>query len=325
MNIFKALSEGNGKISETNVTSFMSYLFDSSNELKNSFFTLFINLIDKNLETNKISNLLNLNQNMIREQICAFSNKYYVTSEPEYTINDNNGKRQIPDILLRITSKHDNEDLIYLIVENKINKGALKKGQIEKQLDYFLQSEDYDKGKPIYSILITTDDKAFEKMYSQAVQINNKTVWLKWTNHIDTDNSIEATLRKLIIYEHNAEIEPIDPNTQFIFKSFIDYISTELSYKESGKKNFNYKGFDEVGMAIAELDGLQYYIKKFSNNMIRLFDENYNLMEVDVKPILRKINEKYKLGIELLHTTGAAKNTQILGSEIINKLIKHNI
>ncbi|MDR1055835.1 MAG: hypothetical protein LBL90_08455 [Prevotellaceae bacterium] len=36
MNIFKALLVGNGKISETNITSFISYLFDMTNELKNS-------------------------------------------------------------------------------------------------------------------------------------------------------------------------------------------------------------------------------------------------------------------------------------------------
>jgi hypothetical protein len=50
MNIFKALSGGNGTISETNVTSFMSYLLDSTNELKNSFFVLFARLIDSEIE-----------------------------------------------------------------------------------------------------------------------------------------------------------------------------------------------------------------------------------------------------------------------------------
>ena len=320
MNIFKALSAGNGKISETNVTSFMSYLLDSSNELNNSFFLLFLNLIDKHLESDKLCDLLNLNQKLIRNQILSFSKNYLVTAEPEYSITDNKGRKQIPDILLRITSKQNEEDVAYLIIENKVNKGALKKGQIEKQLDVFLHSEDFDLQKPIYSILITTDEKAFEKMFTSAVETNNKTIWLKWTNHLDNKDSIEDTLRKLIIHEQNAEIEPIDPNTQFIFKSFIDYVSTELSYKERGTKNFSYKGFDEVGKANFELDGKEYSLKRFSNHMIRLFDKNDNLLEVQVKPILRKINDKYELDINLLHSTGVDKNTQILGREIINKL-----
>lgn len=41
MNIFKSLSQGNGTISETNITSFLSYLLNSTNELDNSFLVLF--------------------------------------------------------------------------------------------------------------------------------------------------------------------------------------------------------------------------------------------------------------------------------------------
>ena len=48
MNIFKSLSQGNGSISETNITSFLSYLLNSTNELDNSFILLFLELIDKN-------------------------------------------------------------------------------------------------------------------------------------------------------------------------------------------------------------------------------------------------------------------------------------
>ena len=322
MNIFRALSDGNGKISETNVTSFMSYLFNSSNELKNSFFILFINLIDENNGTLKICDQLELKKNTIREQISTFSNKYLVTSEPEYLINDDNGKRQIPDILVKVILKESQEDFMYFVIENKINKGALKKGQIEKQLDFFLQSEDINKEKPIYSVLITPDDNVFEKMYIPAEMKHHRTIWLKWTNHVENSNSIEAILRKLIIHEHNAEIEPLDPNTQFIFKSFIDYISTEFSFRESGKRNFSFKGFDEIGMANVELDGSSFCIKRFSNKMIRLFDKNGTLLEGDVKPILRRINDKYELGIDLFHSSGTAKNTQVLGEDIINSLKK---
>ncbi len=320
MNIFKALSEGNGKISETNVTSFMSYLLDSSNELNNAFFVLFLNLIDKSLETDNLFDLLDLKKNSIREQIISFSNEYVVTSEPEYTIIIENGRKQIPDILLRISSKNEGEDLAYIIIENKISKHALKKGQIEKQYNYFKRSEDFDKSKPIYSLLITPDDNAFERLIVKAEETNSKTVWLKWTNHIEKEQSIEASLRKLIKYEQNAEIEPIDPNTQFIIKSFIDYIATEFSYRESGKRNMSFKGFDEVGKAYAEIRESIYYIKRFSNNMIRIFDKNDNLMEIEVMPILKEINKKYNLRINLNHPTGYAKNTQVLGKDIINGL-----
>ena len=54
--------------------------------------------------------------------------------------------------------------------------------------------------------------------------------------------------------------------------------------------------------------------------MIRLFDEEDNLKEVEVKPILRDLNQALGLDIELYHSTGKAKNTQIFGREIINKI-----
>lgn len=320
MNIFKALSEGNGRISETNVTSFMNYLLDSANELNNSFFVLFAKLIDQHQDNNKLCDLIGISQKTIREQILYFSNNFSVSSEPEYSIKKLDGSKQIPDILLRINSKSTEEDIAYLIIENKINKSAIKKGQIEKQFDYFSKSEDYEKGKPIYSILITPDEKVFDKLYSQAIEKNEKTVWLKWINHSELSFSIEAILRELIKHEQNAEIEPIDPNTQFILKSFIDYIATEFSFKENGKKNYSFKGFKEIGLAYATIDNIEYCIKRFSNNMVRLFDKDDNLLEIEVKPILRKINDVYELGIELLHSTGKAKNTQILGREIINGL-----
>ena len=196
MNIFKALSEGNGRISETNVTSFMNYLLDSSNELNNSFFVLFAKLIDQYQDNYKLCDLIGINQKTIRKQILSFSNNFSVSSEPEYSIKKLDGSKQIPDILLRINSKSTEEDIAYLIIENKINKSAIKKGQIEKQFDYFSKSEDYEEGRPIYSVLITPDENIFEKLYSQAVEKNEKTVWLKWINHTELNISIEAVLRQ---------------------------------------------------------------------------------------------------------------------------------
>ena len=320
MNIFKALSEGNGRITETNITSFLNYLLDNSNELNNSFFVLFMELIDSHLEDNKLSDLLDIKQKSIRERIRSFSSKYIVNSEPEYSIVEKNGTRQIPDILTRVSSRITEEDVAFLIIENKIFRNAITIGQIERQYEYFTKSEDYNDGIPVYSILITPDEKPFEKLYLPAVNRNVRTLWLKWVNHTDNSKSIEAVSKKLIRYEQNADIQPINPNTQFIIKSFIDYLATEFALKEIGKRNNSYLGFDVIDSVETYMDNKTYIIKRFSNNMIRVFDKKDNLLEIEVKPFLRTINNTYKLGIDLLHSTGKAKNTQVLGREIITKL-----
>lgn len=320
MNIFKALSEGNGRITETNITSFLNYLLDNSNELNNSFFVLFMELIDSHLEDNKLSDLLDIKQKSIRERIRSFSSKYIVNSEPEYSIVEKNGTRQIPDILTRVSSRITEEDVAFLIIENKISRNAITIGQIERQYEYFTKSEDYNDGIPVYSILITPDEKPFEKLYLPAVNRNVRTLWLKWVNHTDNSKSIEAVSKKLIRYEQNADIQPINPNTQFIIKSFIDYLATEFALKEIGKRNNSYLGFDVIDSVETYMDNKTYIIKRFSNNMIRVFDKKDNLLEIEVKPFLRTINNTYNLGIDLLHSTGKAKNTQVLGREIITKL-----
>lgn len=134
MNIFKALSEGSGKISETNITSFLSYLLDSTNELNNTFFVLFAKIIDSQLNEYKICDLLNINQRTVREQILHFSENYTVSSEPEYSIKTPDGSQQIPDILLRIISKNTEEDVAYIIIENKIKKLQLKKNKLKSSI-----------------------------------------------------------------------------------------------------------------------------------------------------------------------------------------------
>ncbi len=320
MNIFKALSEGNGKISETNITSFLNYLLDSSNELNNSFFILFSNLIDQNLDNPILKTNLFLEARSLREQILSFSTMYTVQCEPEYSIKNNYGNKVIPDILLRVVHKQSEEDILYCIIENKINKSAISNGQIEKQFKFFIDSDDYKTGAPVISIYITPDEPVYQFLVDNSKTENPNTAWIKWVNHKENENSIEATLKTLIVEEQKAEIQPIDLNTKFIIKSFIDYISTEFRERINGKKNFSYKGFNVSSIAETTYKGDKLIIKRFSNNMIRFFDEEDNLREVEVKPILRDLNQELRLNIELTHSTGKAKNTQILGREIINKL-----
>ena len=47
MNIFKALSQGDGSINETNVTSFLSFIFNETNNFSASFPFLFLEHIEK--------------------------------------------------------------------------------------------------------------------------------------------------------------------------------------------------------------------------------------------------------------------------------------
>lgn len=321
MNIFKSLSLGNGTISETNITSFLSYLLNSTNELNNAFLLLFFELVDEALDDGKIYALLNLPPASLRDRIIDFSKRYSVTSDPEHPLD---GRKQIVDIFLKVSTK-EGEEVAYFLIENKIKKEANKPLQAANQFARFINSSEYTEGLPVYSIVLTTDNTRFTTMHTAVKAVNTKAVWLRWTNHKEPERSIEAMLRKLIRLEHDAEIQPIDPNTQFIVKSFVDYILSEYSQRAASQRNFSFNGFDVVSSAAAEVKSVTYIIKRYENDMVRLFDTKGTLLEVDVKPILREINKKLQLGISLTFPGGRAKNTQVLGKDVINELNRRKV
>lgn len=319
MNIFKSLSQGNGTISETNITSFLSYLLNSTNELDNSFLVLFLDLIDKELNSNKLCDLLNLKQETFREKISYCTKHFSITAIPEHAVKKE-GVKQVVDVFLKIANKKDDTDVAYILIENKIKTGAINKEQVSRQYEYFIQTEDYQKELPVYSLVLTSDFDSFSAMHSNALISNPNSAWVKWTNKKDKSRSIESILRLLLNLEHNAEIQPINPNTQFILRSFIDYIVTEFSNYSSGIRNFNFNGSDELEMKRVAINGKVYIIRRYENKMIRLFDENDNLLDIEVRPLLRQVNAQYHLNVDPFHLTGTPKNTQVFGKDILTAL-----
>ena len=319
MNIFNSLTRGDGSISETNITSFLSSLLSSSNEFENSFFLLFLELIDKNLQENKIGTLLQIQQPGLRERIINFSKNYTVSAVPEFAVKKDIQTQYI-DIFVQVSykNKKDEAPVAYLLIENKIKISALKKMQVSNQYEFFIQSKEYQAHVPVYSVLLTCDHDGFITMLNAAKEKNRNSLWLRWTNQKEKENSLESILRNLIICEQQAEIQPINPNTQFILKSFIDYLVTEFSNSSSGLRNFNFNGSDEVEMAKIFYNNRHYIIRRYENKMIRIFDEDDNIMDIEVLPLLRNINLHFNLAIDINHSSGTPKNTQIFGKEVIH-------
>ena len=95
---------------------------------------------------------------------------------------------------------------------------------------------------------------------------------------------------------------------------------TEYSYKEYASRNFSYNGFDVTASATVILDNKTYIIKRFKNEMIRAFNTDDKQLDMEVKPLLREIIQKYKLDVDLVFPGGQNKNTRHLGRDVINAL-----
>jgi uncharacterized protein YlaI len=300
MNIFKALSQGYGSITETNFTSFLSYLLSSDNECSNYLLIIILQFIEKNKNISIFRDILKIKGNSIRELSDLFNNKYKYTVEPER----NFGNQRL-DIFIRISKKDIEEDLLFLIMEAKIEKSAIKEGQINLQVNKFL--EEYTNQSKYIPILISPDDESFLRCYNN---LTNELCWIKWSNN---DNSVVSFLRELLELERVAMIEPFDVSLTYLIKSFIDYL--EKSFSKSNSLNYSVAGIPEKERVLVEIDNKNYTIRRFKNEMIRIYDEEENEINTEIKNELRRINSKYNLGVVF-----EGKTTHALGRIIISKL-----
>lgn len=315
MNIFKALSQGNGRISETNLTSFLSYLLNNNREIGNSFFLLFIESI-RNIINNNIT-IVPLNGTSFREKLLDYENNFTHLATPEFPVQ-NRDEKQIIDIYLKITNREEN-DVVYFLIENKIKVGARNETQCSNQYELFKSSEEYQQNIPIYNILLTIDSDSFASMYEESKRCNPNSLWIKWTSRNIQSTSIETIFKELLSLETKSDIPPVDFSSLFIIKSFVDYISTEFSFR-ARRSNYSIAGFEVSDSVEVILDEKSYLLKRYENKMIRLFDSEENLMDIDIKPVLRKINDIYQLNVILFGNNGRLKNTQVLGRDIIKSL-----
>lgn len=317
MNIFKALSQGDGSINETNVTSFLSYILNETNEFSSSLMILLLELIEKEMDTN-INDILNITEENYRQKINNFTNKYKYTAEPECRLQGNK-LIQYVDILVTISEKTNDNVCCYILIENKIKKSSVNQQQCLEQYLAFKGDEDFQENVPIFSVLISPNHESFKVMIENVKKENKISVWLKWESK--TGVSMVNLFVKLIKLENNSEISPIENNAQFIIKSFIDYISTELTIKEK-TMNYSVTGFKIVEQASYQLNNNNFSLKRYDNNMIRNYDENGSLIKEQVKPVLREIIKKYNLNVNLERKPGELKTVQTLGRDVIRELNK---
>jgi len=316
MNIFKALSQGDGSINETNVTSFLSFVFNETNDFSAALLLLFIEHIENQSTNIDFKNYIEISGKNYRQRINSFTEKYTYSAIPEYRLKNKN-KTQDVDILITISERISEIDCCYFLIENKIKKSALKENQCLEQYQVFKTIEDFQENVPVFSILISPNYETFSTVIEKVIKENPLSVWLKWES--ENRNSVVDIFKQLIKLESNSDIPPININTQYIIKSFIDYISTELSIKEK-TINYSVAGSQVVEQTEFELNNKKYFLKRFDNKMIRIFDLNNEMINESVKPILREIIKKYKLNVDLERAPGKRKNTQMLGRDVIREM-----
>ncbi len=310
MNIFKSLSAGNGRILETNATAFISSLFNE-NDIGITFLLYFIEALNKEADEN-INVYLGIPNLSIREKINFFKENFSFSSTPEYIIKTTNENEEqlkmsssIVDIFLEINNgnaKRGNndsvEEIVIILIENKIQKSANKIDQVKNQYENFVKMNPSSKTK-IYSVLISPDDpNPFQNTFESVKKQNKNSAWIKWcanNSNIQSPITIQDILKKILIDESVADIHPISIETKFILKSFLDHV--ENNYRSTPTRILN-RGNVIIETQVA-IDNKSYVVKLFERNAVGIFNSSDEECTIEQKGFLLNMNERFKLNLDL--------------------------
>lgn len=267
MNIFKILANGDGSINEPNVSAFLGYLLNpyADHGLRFEFLTRFMEKIG-----DEEFNPLKYDYEILFEQ--AFRENGDPKNEKDIVdivilcLETNNGNQK-ESIVKNILSSEQSLKKVFLI-ENKIKKNAIKKGQLVNQYikaKSELNVED-DKLHSIYVSPNTNDFiTEFEDTEVDRVIKKNKTQ-IYWNGK----ESISNTLKEILHEETNAKIEPINEYTKQTIKAFIQFIENDFkSEKQEQKERKNDGSYTERYRKLNEESHLEQKLLLLRDELIK--------------------------------------------------------
>jgi hypothetical protein len=215
-------------------------------------------------------------------------------------------------------------EVLRIGIENKIKRGAVTEGQLQKYYDLLKAEQENDNETcPLYMIYLTPNRLGcFEKEYSSLdVSGKDKKAWLQWSQTEKHDICIMTILRGLLQSELLAEIPPINEYMRHTLKAFIQHLVT-YSLSSKSKKNRTEDTTDIVETRIVEfVNGNQYEINRRSSSQIQVFrlppdgsDEDKE--QVPAKRVMLDYIEEKALDVG--YKSGA--NTRSIGRHLLRAL-----
>lgn len=245
MNIFKVLSSNDGTINEPNVSSFLAYLLDPTENhgLGSVFLELFLKrLVQLHPENYKdimyIGDVRDLSRNSNIE--------VRVEAEVKLPILDDGIKRKTRDIdiLIELFDKTTPQKLLHVFaIENKINEGAIVKGNRQLNDEVVGLLNYYENDRTAISFIYLTpsySSRALEE-FEQLQHFINEQKYAIPAYHItwgiekaeENNTAISTLIAQLLQEEAIGKIEPMYDYTKHTLKSFVSFIySSFKSYQE---------------------------------------------------------------------------------------------
>lgn len=326
MNIFKVLSQGNGRITETNMSAMLAYLLTptETHGLGDVFLKKFLKIIDSEME---FYNMWLSSDSLVAE----------IRIESPYEINEKTRSLDIDISIYKRNPQNEYNELVRIGVENKIKANSAEKEQFNEE--YLGLKEEVDSDTNIIMVFLTpkSDDKKLKEEYDElnlgSVGKHRKT-WIYWHDEDITGpilkamgqknkprfaKSITEILLEILKEESLASIDPISDYVRHTLKAFIQHIKTVLS-PEPGIMRKKPVG-DILEEATAILENHTYKLIRYNTKKIVITDETEGTDIINTKEMLRTIIKKLELKIDLNSSSGNnPKNTRQLGKEVIRDI-----
>lgn len=318
MNIFQALSMGNGKLNEENMSAMLGYLL-SPNEphgLGDVFLQSFLEALNE-------TEALNGRFEYILQQHSLSGTE--VIFESPYQLDE---RKLFIDLDLRFylaspatDSQSESTEIHRVLIENKIRPQAATKDQFRRE--YFAVREDLeDQNETAVTMIYLTPEasrgplqEAYAALREEDITPHRK-AWCTWTGN--EGFSIVSLIRLILEKEARGEIEPISEYVRHTLKAFIRHILD--SQKTTAKRSRNPAEPGSLRQEVTVTSGgTKYLIQQYDSGTIIVY--NADLQEKEIaKPVLRQINQELGLDVDLYRSSGKKKKTPQLGRDVLKAL-----
>jgi hypothetical protein len=317
MNIFKALSQGYGRLNEENMSAMLGFLLApyEAHGMGDIFLWLFLEAVaEKCGEKNRFQNVL-AKGSRINAQI-VFEEKYTVSTPTS-------SKTRRPDIEIRLYDPLQNNlprELHRVVIENKIHPRAAQPEQFREEYDSVKRQIDADKeaGSTVTMVFLTplSSDANLKAEFERLTPVGEDAkVWLYW-NGDDDPYTVTTIIREILKREDQAHIAPISDYMQHTLKAFTRHIIETIQLPEKGGE-FEIGGLKES--VTVNISQGSYRLELYESSSVLAFNLSDGSYAENTRPILVLINDELKLEVPLI-AGGTPRNTRSLGKMIIERL-----
>lgn len=315
MNIFQAMSMGNGKLNEENMSAMLGYLL-SPNEphgLGDVFLQSFLEALNETEALNGRFEYI-LQQHSLSGTEVIFESPYQLDERKLFIDLDLRFYLAAP----AAGPQYESTEIHRVLIENKIRPQAATKDQFRRE--YFAVREDLeDQNETAVTMIYLTPEasrgplqEAYEALREEDIAPHRK-AWCTWTGN--DGFSIVSLIRLMLEKEARGEIDPISEYVRHTLKAFIRHI---LDSQKAVTKSSADPGSLQQEITVTSA-GIKYQIHQYDSGTIIVF--NADLQEKEIaKPVLRHINQEFNLNVDLYRSSGKKKTTQQLGRDVLKAL-----